>query len=247
MVFDDAAGGVYSGPNQGNVHQMAREAVTVIIPTLNEAEGIGEVIDEVRGCGYERIIVVDGGSTDGTDKIAREKGVMVIPQEGRGKADAIRTGIKYAKSEYVAIMDGDYTYPAHHLDDLYKKILEGYDEVIGARMKGDGLSNVVFKFGNALLTKFFNLLFGTRLRDVLSGMYMVRMDALREVLFEMKRFSVESEIAVHIASTTQGITDIPIEYRRRRGKKKLRVRHGLFIAWDMVRLAWRYNLSLIHI
>ena len=65
--------------------------VTVVIPTLNEAEAIGKVIDELKQYGIVNIIVVDGHSTDGTPKIAKEKGVKVIFQEGKGKALAIKT------------------------------------------------------------------------------------------------------------------------------------------------------------
>ncbi|RLG79959.1 MAG: glycosyl transferase [Thermoprotei archaeon] len=217
--------------------------ITVIIPTLNEAKAIGSVIDEVLEIGIPRknIIVVDGGSTDGTVEIARSKGVQVIFQEGTGKSLAIKTGLKYVKTPYVVVMDGDYTYPAKHILDLYAKILEGHDLVIGARKCGKGTQHMVYRFGNWVLTKSFNLLFGTRMSDVLSGMYIARTERLREVVFEMPHFSVESEIAAHIATTTGRIAEIPIHYRRRLGEKKLRILHGLTIARDMIRLAWRYN------
>ncbi|RLE47404.1 MAG: glycosyl transferase, partial [Candidatus Methanomethylicota archaeon] len=66
--------------------------VTVVIPTLNEAEAIGRVIDEVLSVGVprENILVVDGGSTDGTVDIARSKGVKVVKQRGKGKANALK-------------------------------------------------------------------------------------------------------------------------------------------------------------
>ncbi len=218
-----------------------RDLVTVVIPTLNEREAIGAVIDEVRSCGYTRIVVVDGGSTDGTIEIAKEKGVTVIMQEGRGKADAIATALKHVETPFMLVMDGDYTYPAKYIDELLAKAIDDRcDEVIGARLYGEGHSPI-FRFGNIVLTKLFNFLFGTKLRDVLSGMYLVRVDAVRDMLFEMKGFSIESEIAAHIASTGGKICEVPIEYRKRLGKKKLGIRHGIKIALDMVRLAYRYN------
>ncbi len=221
--------------------------VTVMIPVLNEEESIGRVIDEVVSTGVprENILVVDGGSTDRTREIAAAKGVKVIVQEGKGKAMAIKTGVKYVNTDYVLIMDGDYTYPAKYIPVLLEKIREGYDLVIGARVPRKGSQHALYRLGNWLLTRLFNTLFGTRLRDVLSGMYIVRTDKLREVLFEMPHFSVESEIAAHIASTSGRIVEVPIEYRRRIGEKKLRIRHGIAIARDMVRLAWRYNPAFI--
>ena len=219
----------------------ANDTVTIVIPTLNEREAIGLVIDEFRIHGYNNILVVDGGSSDGTIEIVKSKGVKLVFQEGKGKAAAIATALKYVNTPYVLIVDGDYTYPARFLKDMLKVMKEQHcDEVIGARLYGEG-HTPIFRFGNAVLTKLFNFLFGTKLRDVLSGMYLVRMDAIRDVLFEMKGFSVESEIAAHIASMGGKICEVPIEYRKRLGKKKLGIKHGFAIALDMIRLAYRYN------
>jgi len=218
--------------------------ITVVIPTLNEREGIGKVIDEVLSLGIprDRVVVIDGGSSDGTDEIARSKGIKVIRQEGRGKADALKTALKIIETPYALVMDGDYTYPAKHIPELVREAIErGLDEVIGARLEGKENIPVVNRFGNRLLNITFNLLFGARLRDVLSGMYLVRVRSLRDALFEVKGFSIESEIAAHILSTSGSIGEVPITYRRRVGSKKLRVADGLRIGIDMVALAWRYN------
>ena len=215
--------------------------VTVVIPTLNEAKAIGKVIDELKQHGITNIIVVDGHSTDGTPEIAKQKGAKVIFQEGKGKAAAIKTALKHVKTPYILIMDGDYTYPAKYVKKLYEKIKEGYDEVIGARRWTKRTQNLVFRFGNKMLTTLFNLLLGAKLSDVLSGMYIIRKNTISDALFETKGFSVETEIAAHIASTTTKVTEIPIVYRKRLGRKKLGVKHGFLIAKDMMRLAWRYN------
>ena len=218
--------------------------VTVIIPTLNEAEAIGKVIDEILEVGIppENIIVVDGGSTDGTAEIAKSKGVKVVLQEGKGKADAIKTGLKHVRTEYALIMDGDYTYPAKHIPQLLKKACnEELDEVIGFRAKGRENIPLINRLGNWILIKEFNLLFGTKLKDVLSGMYIVKRSVFLDAFFETKGFSIEAELAAHIASSTGRIGEVPIEYRRRVGKSKLSVLDGVKIGLDMVFLAWRYN------
>jgi len=105
------------------------EVVTFLIPTLNERDGIGLVIDEIKSLGFNKILVVDGNSTDGTPEIAKEKGAKVIYQQGKGKALAVMTGLKHVDTPYVAVIDGDYTYnPADVIKAL--KIMEDYDEVI---------------------------------------------------------------------------------------------------------------------
>ena len=218
-----------------------KEIVTIVIPTLNEAQAIGKVIQELKELGYKNILVVDGKSTDGTPEIAREMGAKVIFQEGKGKADAIRTAFKHINTEFMLVMDGDYTYPAKHIEQMLEMAINReLDEVIGVREFSENQS-MRFKFGNKALTKFFNLLFGTGLKDVLSGMYLVRVDAIRDVAWETKGFSIESEIVAHVASQSGKVGEVPIEYRKRIGEKKLGVKHGFSIAKDIVRLAWHYN------
>lgn len=200
------------------------------------------MIDELKGEGWTNILVVDGGSTDRTREVAAEKGARVVLQEGRGKADAVRTALRYVETPYIVVMDGDYTYPARHVAELLRTAKErGLDEVIGARTKGRENIPLLNRFGNWVITETFNTLFGTNLSDVCSGMYLVRTEVAREVQFESKGFSVEVEIAAHVASTTRRIGEIPIEYRPRVGEPKLRKRHGLRIVLDAFRLALRYN------
>jgi glycosyltransferase involved in cell wall biosynthesis len=220
----------------------------VAIPTLNEAKAIGLVLDEVLSLGVSRdsIVVVDGGSTDGTREAVILRGVKLVDQEGRGKVGAIKTVAKLANGvDYVVFLDGDYTYPAKHIPVLVREACSnGYDLVIGARkVLEPGTQSFLYGLGNKILTKTFNLLFGTKLSDVLSGMYVVRADVLRELGFESRGFGIESEIVAHVVSQGYKVHEVPIEYRRRVDEegKKLRIRHGFRILADMVRMAWRYN------
>lgn len=215
--------------------------VTVVIPTLNEAEGIRSVIEEIKEIGIKNILVVDGGSTDGTVEIAESAGAVVVRQLGRGKADAVKTALSLVKTPYVVFIDGDYTYPARYIPEIVSKLKEGYDEVIGARrLIEPGAITPVFAFGNRVLTTWFNLLFGTKLTDVLSGLYALRRDSATNLSFTSRGFSIEVEIAAHMASLGE-VTEVPISYRRRRGRKKLKARHGFHIALDTLRLSWHYN------
>ncbi|MEM2196247.1 MAG: glycosyltransferase family 2 protein [Sulfolobales archaeon] len=217
---------------------VSKEEITVLIPTLMEEEAIGLVLSELKSEGYTNILVVDGHSTDRTVEIAKSMGVEVTYQDGRGKADAIKTGLRYVRTPYVVVMDGDYTYNPKDIEKLLESMDE-YDEVIGVRDR----VNIprVNRFGNLVITWLFNLLFGTKLRDVCSGMYLLRTDVAREVGFESRSFSVEVEIAAHVASTGGRIGEVEISYRKRIGRPKLRKVHGLQIATTAVRLMLKYN------
>jgi len=220
----------------------------VVIPTLNEVKAIGLVLDEVLSLGIPRdsVVVVDGGSADGTREAVALRGVRLVDQEGKGKVGAVKTAARLANGvDYVVFLDGDYTYPAKYIPKLVEVARSnGYDLVIGARKSAEpGAQSLLYKLGNKVLTKTFNLLFGTRLSDVLSGMYAVRADVLRELGFESRGFGIESEIVAHVVSQGYKVHEVPIEYRRRVDEegKKLGIRHGLHILADMVRMAWRYN------
>ncbi len=222
----------------------------VIVPTLNEEEGVELVIRELLEAGVDKndILVVDGGSTDKTVEKALSLGVKVIRQRGRGKANAVLDGLEEAYKrgyKYACVIDADYTYPAKAVPRMREEIEKNkLDEVIAARARGRENIPLVNRIGNKMLTLLFNALFGTRLTDLCSGLYMVRLDALfRENPnpIETFGFSVEADIAAKIASSTGRISEVSIEYRRRMGKAKLRVLDGLRIALSIVKLAWRYN------
>ncbi|MEM1867954.1 MAG: glycosyltransferase family 2 protein [Thermosphaera sp.] len=224
------------------IHQDLRN-VTVIIPTLNERDSIPLVISELSEAGVpkENIIVVDGHSTDGTDKIAMDLGVKVIHQNGKGKADAVREGLRRAPTRYAVIMDGDYTYPAGVIPRLLWRVEEGCSEVLGARVRGRENIPPLNRVGNKIITWLFNLFFGTRLRDVLTGMYLVDLKELTDALHETEGFSIEVELASHFAGNGLEVCEEEIEYRGRIGVKKLKALDGFKITWDLVKTAWRYN------
>ena len=217
--------------------------LTILIPVLNEASAIGDVLDEILSQGFppENILIVDGGSTDGTVDIVKSRGVRIIKQKGKGKADAVKSAVPHIKTRLVLLMDGDYTYPAKHIHDLCKAKEDGVDEVIGRRIPREKTQGLPYRLGNWVLTKTFDLLFGTKLTDVLSGMYLLEKETLESIEFKSGGFGVESEIVAHIASTGGVIVEVPIEYRARKGEKKLRVKHGLDIMSQMIHFSIMYN------
>jgi glycosyltransferase involved in cell wall biosynthesis len=222
-----------------------KQDITVVVPTWNEAEAIGQVIDELREYGYENILVVDGYSSDGTGEIAARKSVRVVNQTGSGKTGALSTAAQYVKTPYMLVMDGDYTYDPSCIATLTAHA-ETYDEVIGARTVGRENIPLFNRLGNRLLSYFFRLMFAVNLKDVCSGMYLLRTEAARKLEFTTGGFDVEVEIAAQFANGEK-VTEVPVNYRKRLGRQKLSsVKHGLTIALSTLRLAHSHNAVLLY-
>jgi len=219
------------------------DQVTVVIPVLNEREAIGKVLDDLKGQGFDNVLVVDGYSEDGTLEIARSKGAAVLQQHGPGKAGALSTAFEAISTPYVVVMDGDYTYKAADVHRLLAQAGE-FDEVIGARTKGRQNIPQVNRFGNWLISKAFKLLFGEPITDVLSGMYLLRTDKVRELQITSTSFDVEVEIAGALASAGR-ITQVPIGYGERLGTQKLRPTDGGRIIGTLFWMAYYCNPLLL--
>ncbi len=210
--------------------------VSLIIPTLNEEEGIGEVLREIPSArisdmGYElEVLVIDGGSGDATRKIAREEGAKVILERG-GKAAAVRRGIRESTGEYIFTMDGDGTYPPEAMPDMLRVLGNGHAMVLGSRLKGkisSGAMSSTNLLGNRILTGLANGLYGVRVSDLCTGMRVFKRSALGER--EPRGRGFEIEAGLHALLARKGMAEVPITYRNRKGVSKLKTRDGVKIA-----------------
>jgi len=223
---------------------VSKDDVTVVVPTLNEEEAIGLVIQEIKQAGYHNILVVDGYSTDRTAKIAESNACSVIFQHSKGKCGALETAIENVMTPYMLVMDGDCTYDPKDIENFLVHA-EKYDQIIGARVNGRGNIPRLNRFGNLLITNAFNLLMGTKLSDVCSGMYLIDTDVARQLELNTRGFDVEVEIAAQTA-TSGMVTEIPIAYRKRVGCQKLSsLKHGIQIIRTVFGLARTYNPALL--
>jgi len=223
---------------EANPFTISKNDVTIVLPVLNEEEGISVVIDELLENGYSNILVVDGYSTDLTAQVARQKAVTVVEQHGRGKTGAIRTAIDNVRTPYMLIMDGDYTYDAASIERFLVHV-NGYDQIVGARSKEN--ISWIHRFGNHIICGLFNTLFYASCSDVCSGMYLLNSESARELEFRTKGFSVEVEVLAQTAMNGR-VTEVPINYRKRIGKPKLSTLvHGFDIVKSIVGLARAYN------
>ena len=234
MVLSDLSS-KYSTKNNNGV---SKDDVTIVVPVKDEAPAIGMVIDELHDEGYDNILVVDGYSGDGTLGLVREKDkVCYVTQHGRGKTGALKTAIEYVNTPYMLLVDGDHTYPANDIKRLLVHA-ENYGQVIGVRDKKN--ISTVHRFGNRIITRVFNLLFGAGLSDICSGMYLLKTDVARELDLGSKGFLTEVEVAAQTV-TEHSVTEVPIGFRERVGTAKLSAWHGFSILGAILQLAWKYN------
>jgi glycosyltransferase involved in cell wall biosynthesis len=214
----------------------------VLMATLNEEEGIGLTITELKQylCN-PKILVVDGNSKDKTVHVAKSLGADVIYQEGKGKGDAVGHAIKHVNEDvdYVVLADADYTYPAEFVPQMIK-ILEENPQVgmvcgnrFNSRFHLKEMHDA-FYFGNRLLAFTHNIINGVSLRDPLTGLRVIRAEILKGWTPKSKSFDIEVELNQHVEKRGFGIIEIPISYRPRLGEKKLKLRHGFTILKRMI-------------
>ena len=224
-------------------------SVSIILPALNEELTIGKVIDEIPkedlqkvGYGVE-IVVVDNNSTDGTAEIAKEKGVKVIVESIQGKGRAVRTAFKSVSGDFIFILDADYTYPATYIPRMLEVLQEGYDVVIGSRLKGqmrEGAMSRVNLVGNRLLVFMANVLYRTRISDLCTGYWGLTRRVIEELELDAKGFELEAAMFTEIAKKGYNIAEVPICYRRRTAPGNLSsLKDGIKIGWTLLTARFR--------
>lgn len=144
--------------------------VTLLIPTLQEIEGMKKIMPQIKREWVDQILVVDGNSKDGTEEYCKEHGYEFLLQEGKGLKKAYFTALPHVRGDVVITFSPDGNSDALRIPDLVAKMKEGHDMVIVSRYldwaKSDD-DDVITGFGNWLFTKTVNVLFGTNLTDVM--------------------------------------------------------------------------------
>jgi dolichol-phosphate mannosyltransferase len=214
---------------------------------LNEASTIGQIIKDFRQEGFSNILVIDGNSKDGTDQIAEAEGARVVIQIGKGKGQAMIQAFGLIESSYVVMVDGDGTYLAREARSLLKPILEGRaDHVIGNRLENysPGAFTKLNLVGNHIINLFFDIAYGTDLKDILSGYRAFTLESVRELELNKTGFEIETEISVECILKKQRVEEVPIAYlpRNEKGATKLNpLKDGFRIGSTIYRLAKVYN------
>ena len=212
-------------------------SVLVLIAALDEEAGIGPTIAELREhMDCSRFLVVDGNSRDRTVHVAKSLGADVVYQSGVGKGDALAEGLGYIGDDvdYVVLTDADYTYPAYFVPQMIE-FLERNPKVgmvCGNRFNSHFHLRAMsdrFYFGNRIIAFAHNVLNGCELRDPLTGLRVIRRRILTNWKPKSTGFDIEVELNHYVEKQGYTIFEIPIDYRSRLGKKKLKLKHGVTI------------------
>jgi dolichol-phosphate hexosyltransferase len=220
--------------------------VSLIVPTLNESEGIGFTLESFRLAAEKanqtlfnfnpiswQVLVIDGGSTDRTVHLASERGAQVIHEPDRGYGRAYKTGFEHADGEIIATMDGDGTYPCEYVPWLVSHLVyHGYDFIIGDRFavpSGNGMSGVNW-LGNFALAVSAHVLFPgpfhranrSKVIDLESGMWVFRREALKRLELRSDGTTFSQEIKIRALLAGLKFAQVPIPYYERLGSSKLR-------------------------
>jgi dolichol-phosphate hexosyltransferase len=210
-----------------------RRKVTVVLPTLNEEGGVGPTIDAIDRDAFARegwdleVLVVDGDSTDRTRDIAATKGARVLVEKRRGYGRAYKTGLAAATGDVIVTGDADGTYPLDRAHAFVKHLLtRGRDFLSGDRYAKlePGAMSGKHRFGNWVLSGTARVLFGLRLNDSQSGMWVIRRDCLPkldlESLSDGMAFSQEIKIRA-IRRLGGRFEEVPATLRPRIGEPVL--------------------------
>lgn len=196
--------------------------IAVVIPALNEAGSIAELVSEVKAQPIDWVFVVDNGSTDETAIVAAQAGASVVsePQRGYGSACIAGTDAALAAgAEIIVYIDGDGSAVPAEMPRVLEPILSGEaDFVLGSRPLGGieaGAMPAHQRLGNALFATLVGLFYGVRLTD--TGPYRaIRADLVRQLDMQEHTYGWPTEMTVKCAKRNARIVEVPITWRVRR-------------------------------
>ena len=219
--------------------------LSVIVPVFNERGTVAEILRRMRSVSLPldlEIIVVDDGSTDGSDQVLaalKDSTVRVIRHStNKGKGAAVRSGLKAARGDLLLIQDADLEYDPDEWTKLLEPLLKGKADVVyGSRFTGERKNMMLMHWiGNRFLCLVTNVLYATTLSDMETCYKLFRRSVLSGITLRANRFDFEPEITAKVLRSGYRIYEVPISYAGREFSegKKITWRDGIAALWTLV-------------
>lgn len=226
-----------------------KSRIAVLIPCYNESKTVAKVIKDYQKTLPEAgIYVYDNNSTDSTDEIAKKAGAIVKYEHRQGKGNVVRSMFRDIEADCYLMVDGDGTYPADSAKEMCDLVLEnGVDMVVG-----DRLSSTYFKenkrrfhgFGNRLVRMLINMIFRSRIKDIMTGYRALSRDFVKTCPVLSKGFEIETEMTIFALDKNFSIKEMPVNYKDREegSESKLNtVSDGIKVIMTIARLFEEYK------
>ncbi len=222
---------------------MSKKFISIVIPALNEEVNIKTVVqtalNALKKHKLKGEVVIMDSSTDNTAKIAKAAGAEVyfVPKKGLGYAYV--KSVEYLKGDYVVMGDADGTYNFMEIDRFVKKLDEGYEFVMGTRLKGDIKENAMpwshRYIGTPILTACINFFFKTNISDSNSGLRALTKESLERMKLESYGWEYASEMVVKGGLLKLKMTEVPVSLSPDQHGRTPRLTNPFMAGWVNLR------------
>ncbi len=203
------------------------QTISLVIPCYNEEKGVAEVIRATPDI-VDEILVVDNNSSDRTAEVAESLGARVVLEKKMGYGSAYKAGFKAAKGDIIVTLDGDATYPViaiPYLAALLEQDALDFISVWRVHLHvGSSVENFLRNYGNVGLNVFLTALFGIRLKDSQSGMWVFKKEVLKKIKLTSDGMPLSEEIKIEVFKNKEiESREVPLQFSflAREGDSKL--------------------------
>ena len=197
-----------------------KDKIAVLIPCYNESRTVEKVVrDFKRALPEATIYVYDNNSTDGTAELARKAGAVVRQERMQGKGNVIRRMFREIDADCYIMTDGDDTYPAEYAPEMVRLVLaEQADMVVGDRLSSTYFTEnkrPFHNFGNELVRVSINRLFGSDIKDIMTGYRAFSYAFVKTYPVLAKGFEIETDMTIHAITRNMLVRNVVVDYRDR--------------------------------